>query len=385
MAEPESGDDATLSRRHRRHHRNRQTRRRALRVVGMATAAVALVAGVAIALLASDVLAPSGDTKPSTAGTVAATLAPATSTTTPTGATCRALTANDPLRLWVGGDSLAGSLGPALGDMAGATGVVQPYFDSRVSSGLDNPGFFDWPDHATSEMARLDPEVVVFVIGTNDWSAVGDSGWKADYAKRVDEMLRILVGNGRTVYWVGAPVLRDQQKDDAVKQVNAVASEAVKRYQTATYFDQHALFADSDGSFTLNHADDTGQVVTMRAGDGVHLTVDGAKYLAHHLYALVDKQCHVDAQKVAGAAKHTIETEGSTQVAPSVTGAASSSGSSSNTLQTTPPATAAPTTTTSPAPPTTAPATTTPAPTTTTSPTITVPKPLGARTGGPPR
>ena len=30
------------------------------------------------------------------------------------------------------------------------------------------PGFFDWPDHATTEMARLDPEVVVFIIGTND-------------------------------------------------------------------------------------------------------------------------------------------------------------------------------------------------------------------------
>ena len=73
--------------------------------------------------------------------------------------------------MWVGGDSLAGSLGPSLGTIAGATGVVQPYFDSRVSSGLTNPTFFDWPSHAEKEMARLNPEIAVFIIGANDYLA----------------------------------------------------------------------------------------------------------------------------------------------------------------------------------------------------------------------
>ena len=122
-------------------------------------------------LLATDTVRFSGGEKPSLAGTIhagGAEDAPATVTTTVDGKRCRTLSTTDPLRLWVGGDSLAGSLGPALGTITGATGVVQPYFDSRVSSGLADPGFFDWPDHATTEMARLDPEVVVFIIGTND-------------------------------------------------------------------------------------------------------------------------------------------------------------------------------------------------------------------------
>src|SRR6478672_4579689 len=46
--------------------------------------------------------------------------------------TCRApLNPDEPLRLWIGGDSLAGSLGPSLGRRAGNSGVVQPVFDSR--------------------------------------------------------------------------------------------------------------------------------------------------------------------------------------------------------------------------------------------------------------
>ena len=105
--------------------------------------------------------------------------APTSTSTTVAARHCRALSSDDPLRLWVGGDSLAGSLGPALGELTGSTGVVQPYFDSRVSSGLANPGFFDWPDHATTEMTRLDPDVVVFIIGTNDYTDVSGD-WKGD-------------------------------------------------------------------------------------------------------------------------------------------------------------------------------------------------------------
>src|SRR5712691_7268197 len=71
---------------------------------------------------------------------------------------CRApLNPDDPLRLWIGGDSLAGSLGPSLGDQTAKTGVVLPTFDSRPSSGLASPSFFDWPKHALEEMQRVHP------------------------------------------------------------------------------------------------------------------------------------------------------------------------------------------------------------------------------------
>ena len=58
-----------------------------------------------------------------------------------------------PLRLWIGGDSLAGALGPALGELAGATGVVDDHVDYKVSSGLDH-GVRDWPEHAAERDGR---------------------------------------------------------------------------------------------------------------------------------------------------------------------------------------------------------------------------------------
>jgi hypothetical protein len=390
MADPHTGADAPTERRQRRSER----KQRRIRRVVASVAAVALA--VAFVLLATDTVRFSGDEKPSLAATVHAGGAedgPATVTTTVAGKRCRTLSATDPLRLWVGGDSLAGSLGPALGAITGATGVVQPYFDSRVSSGLADPGFFDWPDHATTEMARLDPEVVVFIIGTNDYAAVGDgNAWQAGYTAKVDSMMKTLIGPGRTVYWIGAPTLKDQKMDAAAVEVNAIAQEVAKQHPEVQYVDAHKLFAGSDGTFSYDLPDETGKVVTMRAGDGVHLTMDGAAYLARTVYKLVDTQCDVTAQKVDGATKQTIETEGSTQVAPgsgsssgsgySSGGSGSSSGSgyssggsgsSGGTVATTPPA----------PPPSTAPPTTAPAPVTdppATTPTTAPPPPVDGAT-----
>jgi hypothetical protein len=212
-------------------------------------------------------------------------------------------------------------------------------------------------------MARLSPEVVVFIIGANDWSTPTDGEWKAEYAQRVQNMLTSLEGSGRTVYWVGAPILKDDAMNKGVAQVDAVAAEVVKRHPNAEYVDAYKLFSDADGQFASNLPDATGKVVTMRAGDGVHLTPAGADYLANAVFKLVDAQCRITEQKVEGQAKQTIESEGSTQVAPG-SGSSSSGGS---TIQTTPPATSPPTTT-RPAPAaTTVPSTTTLPPVTTTT------------------
>jgi len=150
-----------------------------------------------------------------------ATNAPVPSSTAPTNVKSatvqqprhRALTVDDPMRLWIGGDSLAGSLGPSLGATTAATGVVAPRFDSRISTGLTSPEFFDWPKHATEEMAKRDPEAVVFIIDTNDANAMPDlttagnaRELTAQYTAKVEEMMQIFIGeHHRPVYWVATP------------------------------------------------------------------------------------------------------------------------------------------------------------------------------------
>ena len=133
--------------------RRRARRQHALRVASVAASVLML------ALIVGTGLVVTGAVEvPGAGSTVAASHARTDPTTTTlpraTRPHHRALTTDDPLRLWIAGDSLAGSVGPSLGEQTAATGVVAPQYDSRVSSGLLNPSFFDWPKHAQEQLER---------------------------------------------------------------------------------------------------------------------------------------------------------------------------------------------------------------------------------------
>ena len=145
--------------------------------------------------------------------------------------THRALNPLQPLKLWVGGDSLAGALGPSLGKMTAATGVVQPYYDSRISTGLIS-GNIDWPRHATEQLAQMNPEVVVFMIGTNDAVVYNDSQAE-EYAQKVDEMMRVLIGMGRGALGQRRYSL-NQSDEKNVLEVNRIQREVSARFPTTS-------------------------------------------------------------------------------------------------------------------------------------------------------
>jgi hypothetical protein len=310
--------------------------------------AVVVVATIVLgfgALWASDVLRLDGGPR-----AALAERSPATTATEPTDARPPAclpgLTPDDPLRLWIGGDSLAGSLGPSLGEQTAATGIVQPVYDSRVSSGLSTPEFFDWPEHATEEMARLDPEVVVFMIGANDWKtpaptptdATGEPAWRGEYARRIEEMLTIFEGDtsdgrARPVYWVGSPPLQDRKQDTGVHDINAVARAVIQNHPDARYVDAYDVFADDSGRYTAMLRGLDGKSVRVRAGDGVHFTPEGGDILAADVYVRLDTLCDLDDQAVPGQAKPVLRTKGSTDV----DGTTRTGGTSPTSVATTPP------------------------------------------------
>lgn len=265
--------------------------------------------------------------------------ATATSTTKPATAPCRSpLTVDDPLRLWVGGDSLAGSLGPSLGKHVSETGIVLTTYDSRVSSGLASPDFFDWPKQATTELADVDPEIVVFIIGANDYNIaraqpVDDNGeptWKAGYRLQIEQMLDVLDGDGtRAVYWVGAPTIQEKRKDDGAVQVNEVAQSVIRSHEDVTYVDSYKLFSGPDGKFAANLAGVNGKIVRVRAGDGLHLTPAGGDLLAKPVFDMIERRCHLEGQSVPDHTQPVIQTKGSGQ-------APGTQGTTSNTTATTP-------------------------------------------------
>ena len=210
-----------------------------------------------------------------------------------------------PLRLWVGGDSLAGWLGPSLGSMAGDTGVVATQIDYKVSSGIASDGVRDWPERALTEMAEYDPEAVVFMIGTNDASIVnhrlGEDGvyeWEPEYRLEVAEMMDLLVGGEkhRTVFWVGAPTMRTDWRDDGVEELNRVMQEEADLRDDVVFVDAYSLFAGADGQYVDSLTGPDGEYVRVRNGDGVHFTTEGGDRLASVVFALLDARWEITDQ-----------------------------------------------------------------------------------------
>ena len=272
-----------------------------------------VLAAVAVALVLTDVITVPGSDD--THLNAAARHSTASTTTRPRRVVHRrALTPADPLRLWIAGDSLAGSIGPSLGELTANTGVVQPQYDSRVSSGLLTPDFYDWPKHAQQQLALLDPEVVVFIIGTNDANVWSDK-LSDQYRIRTEAMMRELVGTKhRDVYWVGAPVAQAKHHETGVLEVNRIQREAAAAVAGVTYVDAHAIFDDANGNYQSRFADQFGRTQIMRAGDGVHFSVAGADLISADIFGLVNAEWRVTNQAVLGAPKPVIETKGSTQV-----------------------------------------------------------------------
>jgi uncharacterized protein len=193
-----------------------------------------------------------------------------------------------PARLWVAGDSLTDTLGPALLNAVDGTGVVKVRREVQYSSCLNRP-VFDWPARMDAELTAHPADIVVFMIGANDgvpietagdWVGTDNPAWRDAYRRRVSEAMDRLEARTASVYWVGQPITRSDTLSAKVAVMNAIyRSEAAKRPRVR-YVDAWNVLADASGRYSAYLPDSSGRPELVRRADGVHLTAAGADRLA---------------------------------------------------------------------------------------------------------
>ncbi len=238
----------------------------------------------------------------STSSTGSATTAlPETSTTvTPTSDPSTVPSAADPARVLLVGDSEAGGLSPFLQRVLDPTGLTAMTTDYKVSSGLVRPDFFDWPAHLRATVPVAAPDIVVALFGGNDGqgflgtdaaagAAAGKSPdtaeWRAEYAKRVGDVMDFLSADGRTLIWVGVPNGLDPSLTaNLAVQNEVVEAEAAKR-SAVVFVNSWNYFTGIDGGFAPYIADPRdGESKPVRSEkDGFHLNTTGEEILAFYV------------------------------------------------------------------------------------------------------
>ena len=238
---------------------------------------------------------PTGDTSSSSSSTTAATTAttaPSKPTETPTAAA--------PLRLWVGGDSLAAGPSWAVFLDAAATGVIKPQAEYQVGTGLVRNEFWDWPKHMDAVVRARNPQISIFMVGANDDQGIDvngtsvrppDQAWVDEYRRRVDSLMESMTADGRRLLWIGMPPMRDATYSQSMGLVDQVFQEESAKHRRVTYIDAWTLFSapGSPGTYAQYLPNASGQSTNMRLDDGIHLNVEGSQYLSRIVMAELGK------------------------------------------------------------------------------------------------
>lgn len=226
----------------------------------------------------------------------------ATTTTLPS---YRVPTSADPLRVLVAGDSLSGHLGPSVSNaLAGTPSTIA--LDEHVGTGLARPDVVDWPTELTRDMTNLRPEVVVLIFGGNDnqdlrtadgWIPITHvAEWKAEYQRRVAQLMDIVAKPGVSVYWIGLPVMNRPSLQAVVPTINRmIKAEADARPHQVTFVDPNPAVTRPDGRFTTFLPTGGGRKVQVRENDGVHPTAIGTDRIVAEFAPGLIASRHLDA------------------------------------------------------------------------------------------
>jgi hypothetical protein len=197
-----------------------------------------------------------------------------------------------PATIFVAGDSLSFEFGTSLYRIAVSEHIYRAAgagtVDFRVSSGLARPDYFNWPAELAHQVAVLNPQIVVLMLGSNDNQpllapdghtyAFATPGWITEYHRRVGAVMDQLIARNRWVAYVGVPILATRNNQWPV--INAVIEDEAAKRSRAVYVDSFSLFQDPNGNYTQYLPDAAGQLVQVRTPDGIHFERAGGDLLA---------------------------------------------------------------------------------------------------------
>jgi hypothetical protein len=145
-----------------------------------------------------------------------------------------------------------------------------------------------------TDQDRADIAVVMF--GANDRidMPVGDTGkflrfrtpeWRAEYVKRVDQIMKALTDAGLKVIWCGNPIARSPTYSADMGYINQIfAGEAA--HFGITFVPLWDAVTDPEGHYMAYGKDREGVTQRLRTDDGIHFTKAGYELVAEKLVGL---------------------------------------------------------------------------------------------------
>lgn len=189
----------------------------------------------------------------------------------------------------VGGTFADGLLGGLMESFANDTRLNLPK-RTRAFEGIMTQGFEEKLKVFEQTSAAEPAHIVVVMVGEYDRVSLKSSSgrriaimspeWRAEYARRVDRLMKAVKQKNAGVYWVGLPNLGRPEANEYAQGMNEVIRE--RAYQNGIRFvDAYAGFTDETGAYSAYGPDLAGKIRVLRQADGIHFTEAGNRKLAH--------------------------------------------------------------------------------------------------------
>ena len=141
-------------------------------------------------------------------------------------------------------------------------------------------------DLETNDDTQIDGQaldIAVIAFGANDAQGVCDGGhcgalmgsfWQKVIGARVESYVAMLRRHGAVIYWVGLPAMRDAAYDVDARAMDEFYRALMQRLDVS-YIDIRPLTVDRQGVYQAYYADADGTPKLLRAGDGIHMSMNG--------------------------------------------------------------------------------------------------------------
>jgi hypothetical protein len=195
------------------------------------------------------------------------------------------------------GDFFASGLADGLTSALSQVATLRVVDKTKGLSGFVRTDIVDWPAELLVLIDETRPSYIVAMLGSNDRQALRQDGirlkkltpeWFQAYAGRVDGLAKVIKSTNLPYAWVGLPPVRFKTMNKDFLAFNELYSKAAQS-RTGQFIDIWDGFSDADGNYSRSGPDVNGQIVLLRAKDGINLTRAGKRRLAYYVEGIISK------------------------------------------------------------------------------------------------
>jgi len=203
----------------------------------------------------------------------------------------------DTYKLYVIGDFLAAGLATALPAALDEAASVEILQETRNSSGLARPDQYNWSRRIEDIVNEGQMHIAVIMLGANDRQRIRAAGgfedfatqaWAETYRLRVDALVEKLTKGKVAVYWMGLPIVADEEARAEYEQINSIIRERVY-LGGVKYIDAWNGFSDQFGNYSAFGPSVDGVTKRLRDNNGIGFTAEGNRKLAEFAASVIKR------------------------------------------------------------------------------------------------